>query len=150
MDLSSKQFDLKEAAEKGAWCQLVNPITGEELGVDETNPKKSKPTRIRVKGADSATYDQAVAHTAAMRQRETPSNKKRITDSMLLESMDKQKASRAVELAKVTMDWENIEMDGKPFPFNFDNAIELYRKHDWLADQVSNFFGDRTNYLGNA
>ncbi len=142
----SRGFDLRAAAEKGAWLQLVDPITGEELGVAE-----EKPCRIRVRGADSMAYEEAVARTVAMRSKKTlPPKKGRVTANQLLEAAGENEGMQAEELAAITLGWEHIEWEGAEFPHSHENAIKLYTEHRWIREQVIDFFGDRANFVGNA
>ena len=144
MDLCNKEFDLRTAAEKGAWMQLVHPVTGDELGV-----KENAPSKIMILGADSVNYEQAVARTVAFRSREQAPKKGSVTEKQILDAADKNAEFQAEELAAITLDWTNIEWNGESLKFDHDNAVMLYREHKWVRDQVIDFFADRTNYLGN-
>lgn len=137
----SKGFDLRIAAEKGAWLQLVDPVTGEELGVVD-----EKPCRIQVRGADSMAYEEAVARTVSLRSKDAAPKKGRVSAGQLLEAAARNEEMQAEELAAITIGWENIEWDGVEFPCNRDNAIKLYSQHRWIREQVIEFFGDRANF----
>ena len=143
VDLTHSGFDLQAAAEKGAWLQLLHPVSGEELGVDA-----GKPTRILIKGADSMSYEEAAARTVAMRSK-TTNPKRKVTTKGLLDASNKLAKAQSEELAAVTMGWEGIEWDGEVFEFSQENAEKLYNEYRWIRDQVMEFFGDRTNYQGN-
>ena len=143
VDLTHSGFDLQSAAEKGAWLQLLHPVSQDELGVEE-----GKPTRILIKGADSMSYEEAAARTVAKRSK-TTNPKRKVTTRSLLDAADKLGKAQAEELAAVTLDWENIEWDGEAFEFSEENAVKLYKEHRWIRDQVMEFFGDRANYQGN-
>ena len=146
MDLS-EGFDIQANAETGAWMQVLHPVTNEELGAEE-----KKPCRIKLRGSDSMAYEEAVARTVSMRQAELKGMRanKKITAESILESADKTAKFQAMELARITLAWENLEWNGKPLKFTEENAVMVYREHKWLRDQAVAFFEDRTNYQGNA
>lgn len=52
-------------------------------------------------------------------------------------------------LAKCTVDWTGIVVDGESLPCTEDNANKLYERFSWLRDQVEDFVNDRSNFLGN-
>ena len=35
VDFGSAEFDLRDAADDGAWCQLLHPVKRDELGVED-------------------------------------------------------------------------------------------------------------------
>ena len=141
----TKGFDLRTAAERGAWLQLLHPGTNEELGVAEGSP-----CRIKIQGADSMAYEEAAARTVALRSKKATSTRRKVSTQRLLEAAADNAKSQSEELAAITLEWENIEWDGEPLEFTTENAIKVYSEHRWIRDQVIEFFGDRTNYLGNA
>lgn len=144
-DLSVKGFDVKTYAENGGWLQLLHPVSGEELGVDE-----DKPCRIKVLGADATGYEEALAHSAALRANDPAAKKRgsrRITGKMLMEEREKTANMQAHELAAVTVDWENVEWQGESLEFSQKNAEMIYSAHEWIRQQVVEFFQDRTNFL---
>lgn len=50
-------------------------------------------------------------------------------------------------LAAITAGWsENLENDDGPIPFSHANAKKLYKEQDWIANQVSRFAMDLSNY----
>ena len=145
-DVSS--FDLRGDAERGAWLQLLDPITGEELGVVE-----DAPMRIKLQGADSMAYEEAIAHSVAVRGRK---NKPKVnpTAAAIRKAAQENAKSQSEELAKITLAWENIgygeddEGNIQPLEFNRKNAIMLYHEQGWIREQAINFFGDRVNFAG--
>ena len=142
----TKGFDLRAAAERGAWLQVLHPVTGEELGVAE-----GAPCRICIKGADSMSYEEAAARTVALRSKDIqPNAKRKVTTKRLLEASDKLGQAQSEEMAAVTLGWENVEWNGEPLEFTQENAIMVYSEHRWIREQVMEFFGDRANYQGNA
>ena len=150
MDLSATRFDLRSAAEKGAWLQLVDPVSGEDLGDKDDEGKMIQPCRIRVRGADSMAYEEAVARTVAMRSKKTPPKKGRVSANQLLEAAGENEGIQAEELAAITLGWENIQWQGEDFPHSHENAVKLYSEHRWIREQVIEFFGDRSSFTGNA
>lgn len=52
-------------------------------------------------------------------------------------------------LAKCTLEWENLEDDGKNIPLTLENAIEIYTKYPFVMEQILNFIQDRENFLSN-
>ena len=143
MDLGATEFDIQVHAEKGAWCQLLHPVTGVELGVEG-----GRPCRIRVKGADSLAYEEAVARTVSLRSKDALPKKGRVSERQLLEAAEKNSQNQARELAEITLGWEGLEWDGESFEFSSENAIKLYGEHRWIREQVIEFFGDRANFTG--
>ena len=146
MDLGSKRFDVRAAAEKGAWLQLLHPATDEELGVAE-----GRPCRIEILGADSSSYEEAVARSVALKAKEqapTAAKKRVVTAEKVLESAERNNEFVSEELAAITLGWEHIEWNGEPLEFNHENAVMLYMEHKWIREQTAAFFSDRTNYLG--
>lgn len=139
-------MDVRAAADKGAWMQLVHPFTNEEIGVEE-----KKPCRIKLLGADSGAYEEAVARTVSKRQAQLKGQRrsKHVTAEKILEESEKTSESQALELARVTVAWENIEWEGKELKLTQENAVMIYTAHKWIREQAQEFFADRTNYLGN-
>ena len=151
VDFSNKEFDVKAAAERGAWLQLVHPVTGKELGDEDEKGNLIRPCRIQLQGADSMAYEQSVAKTVAMRQRETPPTRRgRVNPRQIMDTADRNRGFQVDELVSITLNWENIEVDGEPFPFNHENAVRLYTDHPWIREQAIEFFTDRANFAGNA
>ncbi len=50
-------------------------------------------------------------------------------------------------LAASTMDWKNLEEDGTAIACNSENAEYIYRSYPIIADQVSAFIVERSNFL---
>ena len=42
VDFGSAEFDLRDAADDGAWCQLLHPVKRDELGVEDDAPVRIK------------------------------------------------------------------------------------------------------------
>ena len=142
-------FDLPGAADRGAWLELVNPITQEVIGADD-----GEPARIHLKGADSMAYEEAVAHTVAMQGRRPQRRRQNPTVGEILEAAQENNQAQAEQLAKITIGWENIgygvDDKGKPatLPFSHENAVRLYTEQRWVREQAIAFFSDRANFAG--
>lgn len=149
-ELSNSQFDLRAAAEAGAWMTVRDPHSQEELGERDDKGKIVKPTRIKIKGMDSLSYEESVARSAFLAQQQTVPPKNQLTERHLFDSMQRTKKSRAEELASITITWEGFTLEGEPYEFSYENAVHVYTKWSWIADQLSKFFIERSNYLGNA
>ena len=141
MDLS-QGFDVRAAAESGAWMQVLHPATDEELGVSD-----GRPCRIQILGADSTGYEEAVAKTASLKASDG-TKKGKVSARQILDAVRTNEQRQAEELASITVDWENIEWKGERLEFSEENAAMVYREHGWLRQQLITFFADRTNYLG--
>ena len=66
VDFGSAEFDLRDAADDGAWCQLLHPVKRDELGVED-----DAPVRIRIQGVDSMGFEKTIAKTAALQGQRT-------------------------------------------------------------------------------
>ena len=143
VDLNTSEFDLRDAADGGAWCQLLHPVTSDELGADE-----GKPARIRIQGIDSMGFEKALAKSAAIRAKE-PQRRAAISDQRIAAEAEKSERIQARELADVTIGWEHIEMDGQPYPFSRENALRLYTQYKWIREQLIVFVFERANFAGN-
>jgi hypothetical protein len=56
-------------------------------------------------------------------------------------------AERIELLARCTKAWGGLTQAGEPFACTFANAVSLYSKHRWLADQVAAFKDQRASFL---
>ena len=119
-------LDVAEKAEEGAELSLVHPVSGEEIGVF-----------LRLAGQDSATYVKAVRSVAAkrvMRKRMPPTSEELAQEAREI-------------LARVTLDWRGVKVDGQTLPYSRENALALYRRFSWIQEQAEGFVHDRGNYL---
>lgn len=128
MDL--KDLDLTAAADQGAWLTPVHPKTGEDL-----------PIKIHLASADSTRWI----------EEEARDKDKRLKAMAKVGRMPELSTAEIEErgirlLASVTLGWEGIEWEGKPCPFNEQNARVIYRTLRWLRDQVDAFVSDRGNF----
>lgn len=138
-DLAS--LDLASAADRGAWCILRHPGTGEDL-----------PIRIKIAGTDSQRWmAQERAFQDARLEKVHRQNK---APKILSKDLEK----RAVKiLSAVTMEWETsdgerwqsfIEFRGEKLQCNPANAERLYSDPGfvWIRTQLDEFAGDPANY----
>ena len=144
VDFGSAEFDLRDAADDGAWCQLLHPVKRDELGVED-----DAPVRIRIQGVDSMGFEKTIAKTAAFRSNE-PGQRGQMSEKRLLVLTEQAAKYQARELAEITIDWENIDWDGAVFPFNKENAVKMYARYKWIREQLIEFIAERANYAGNA
>jgi len=128
MDLA--QFDLVEAAEKGIVVELIHPVS-KELLEDEDG----KPVTIKVLGKDSRKWQQVAKRVLAR-----AAAKYRGKDTPVGET---EKGLREI-LAECTLSWTNIEYNDSPLKCNKENALMLYEKRGWIAEQVMEHASDRS------
>ena len=143
MDLGTKEFSFREAAEAGAWCQLTHPVTKAELGV-----KEGAPVRILIQGMDAVGFDASMLKSVALRA-SGPTIRGNLSDKRADALAEENIETQARELTESTIGWENIDWNGSPLEFNRANAHLLYATHKWIREQVITFIGERANYAGN-
>lgn len=127
MDLGS--VDTIASSNEGATLVLLHPKTGEETDI-----------QIVLYGPDSDVVrrlkrEQSERTLEALRK---PGSKPK------LEELDR---AASVFLAGATKGWANVERDGKPYPFTFENAVDLYQSFPWIREQVDRFIGDRRHFI---
>ena len=132
MDLAN--IDLRAAAEEGITVKLQHPATGDYL-VGEGGDNLT----ITVLGKDSETWQ-----NAAKRVNTRNANRykgKNIPNAAL-------EAALYEILGESTLNWsKNIEFDGAALKCNKENATMLYEKRNWIAEQLMEAAGERSNYL---
>ena len=126
------QFDLASLdsaakAEDGAELEVLHPISGEKLGI-----------AIRLAGTDSAVHRKA---TTAIASRRTKGGVRRNIN------LDDLQAESIEILARCTLSWSGVVLDGKDVPPSKEAAAALYTRFPWLREQVETFISDRANYL---
>lgn len=125
-DLS--EFDgLAAAQEEGIEIKIVHPKTGEEMGIT-----------IRVAGPESDR--QKKARNRLVNDRLTKNRNRRVTAAEL--EQDALKVSAASILG-----WENIQVKGKEFEFNLENAETLLRSYPFIREQVDSAINDRALFM---
>lgn len=130
MDLA--QFDLKEAADGGISVELTHPVTGELL---EDGGKKCT---IKVLGKDSGKWQQVTKRIEARNSNKFRNGK--------VPTAQVEKDLREI-LSECTVSWSNIDFQGSKLTCNKDNALMLYTKSIWIAEQVLESAADRANYF---
>lgn len=127
MDLNL--LDTKKLSNEGAWMRVLNIGTGEETDVE-----------ILLCGVDSQHFKNA------RREWENRRRDKLEKGAGLPNSEELEKA-RLATLVACTLDWRNLDLDGKSVACNSISANHVYRNFPWLREQVDNFIGDRRNFL---
>lgn len=132
VDLSS--LDTSRGAEQGFTVALTSPGTGEPLDIE-----------IDVMGADSDQYKDRSRDIQRRRQKAMEKARK-----LTFASPEEVEADVVELLVAVTTGWRNVEEGGKAVPFSGNAARELYRKYDWIREQVDAAINDRANFLPKA
>lgn len=127
MDLLSR--DLTEDANNGSELVLIDPYTDEEIDI-----------KIKLLGADSDIYQDASRKALQKLSRKKGSK-------ISQDNVDEAIRATCSIYAKVTVEWSNLEMDGKPFACNYENAFEVYLKFKWIREQVQKFIEERSNFM---
>lgn len=122
--------DVAAKAEEGAELEVLDPVTGEPVGV-----------YITLAGADSSLHRKA---TATITKRRLNGQK-----GFRAKGFDPEKVeAESIEiLAACTLSWKGVVVDGAALPCSRDNAIKMYTRFPWLREQVEQFIGDRSAYL---
>lgn len=128
MDLN--KLDLTKAANAGAWYALKHPVTSEEL-----------PMKIKVLGKDSEKFIQ-------------------LSEEFRRSSLDDLKANKTTEqrmasaseygdklLVACTLEWQGIELDGKKLDCTPENVKLVYKRFNWIKDQIDTAIADRANFI---
>lgn len=55
-------------------------------------------------------------------------------------------AKHLTRLARATVGWSGIKVDGKDLEFSEDAARSLYKRFRWIRSQAATFIGDRANF----
>jgi len=132
MDLAN--IDLQAFAEQGIEVRLQHPSTGEYLLDGDDNQ-----VTITVLGKDSELWQ----NTA-----------KRVNAKNAARYKDRKIPPSALEnalyeiLAECTIEWsKSIEYNGEVLPCNKENALMLYEKRNWIAEQLIEEAADRSAYF---
>jgi len=137
MDLS--QFNTQEKSEKGAKLHLAGP-DGTLLYDEESK----EPVTITLMGADSNLF------TSARHQMLTKRLKKQLGRRNQLHLTAEEMDNETLDiLVKCTLSWEHIVVSAARPPCTAENVRNLYRTYPWIREQVDEFIGDRSNFLGN-
>lgn len=122
--------DVAAKAEEGAELEVLDPVTGEAVGV-----------YIVLAGADSSVHRKATASLSKRRLNGQKGFRNKGWDP------EKMEAESIEILAACTLSWKGVLVDGAPLPCSRDNAIKMYTRFPWLREQVEQFISDRSEYL---
>lgn len=132
MDLS--KLNTRERSEQGAVLTIVDPKTRTPfLGYND------KPVTITLKGADCRAFKE-------MQYRQSD---KAFKGGRLKMSSAELAESSIQTLAKMTISWEGVSVNGEELPCTEANAAMVYREYEVVRAQVDEFVNDIENYLGN-
>lgn len=133
MDLS--KLDTSRLSDEGVKLHLLHPVTSKPLFAD---PAQKKPMTITVLGSDGERFNEL---------------RRELIDDRIAKLQDQRKPDmRSIEdaaiehLASITIGWENLIVDGKPFEYSKANARKLYQQK-WIREQVERFANNRANFL---
>ena len=124
------KLDTSKASEEGVWCDIENTSTGEQTGI-----------RIKVLGMDSKAYKDQTRKVQDRNLKKGFRGMKNLKSETL--------ENNRIELICVcTVEWENVQYNGKNVPCDVEKQRWLYKEYPWIFDQVDEFIGDRGNFLG--
>ena len=109
--------------ERGAWFDLLDPVTGQPTGI-----------RLKVAGPDSETQNRARLRLA--------DDLTDVADAEGRVSAEARERARIDSLARCVLAWE-ISEDGQPVPFTHGNIVRLLKAAAWVQAQVDSFAPDR-------
>uniref|UniRef100_A4WS90 Uncharacterized protein n=1 Tax=Cereibacter sphaeroides (strain ATCC 17025 / ATH 2.4.3) TaxID=349102 RepID=A4WS90_CERS5 len=121
-DLSSILADAEDQ-ERGAWFDLVDPVSGKPTGI-----------RFRVAGPDSLTQAKARLRMA--------DELAELADADGRVSAEAREKVRINTLARCVLGWEITE-EGESVPFSHANVVRVLRAAAWVQAQVDAFASDR-------
>ena len=130
MDLTT--LSTVEKAEAGFKMEIVNPATGVPVGAT-----------ITLAGIDSKIYQDA-QHKISNKRMKRMNSRGGVKFALTSEEVE----FESIELlARCTLGWENVDWEGSPLPFNFENAKMIYTVLLWLREQCVVAMEDRANFL---
>lgn len=124
--INLNDFDTLAGSDEGAEMTLRNPATNEPIDG----------TWIRLAGPDSKI---AKARKADIRRK----LRRQRTNTLDLNMLEEEATETRVA---ITLAWQGIELNG-PLNCTPENARMLYERFPWIAEQVDEFQGDRSNFL---
>ena len=134
MDLAL--MNTADSSEEGAWLEILDFDWETPIGCS-----------LLVLGPDSR-------EALKINDEEEKFNQKRLAESFAGSKKSKDSADNEVGADKairkalaLTKGWKDVEWDGKPFPFNTENALILFTKIPHIRVQVLNFYRDRANFM---
>lgn len=123
-------LDSVAVANQGETLALLHPGTNEELDIT-----------ITLMGSDSDEYRTTIKKRFEAAQRQAKNKRNQDVD------LDDAEQKSQELLAKMTLGWENLEMDGKSVKFSFEAAKDVYARFPWIREQVEKFISDRSNFI---
>jgi Cu/Ag efflux pump CusA len=120
-------FNSVEGSNEGAVMYVKHPVTGVETDA-----------WIKMAGPDSKLAKDRRASIQRLLR-----GKKTIAD-VDIDTLEEEALRTRVAL---TLDWGNIEDGEKKLTFNDKNVRYVYENFPWLAEQVDEFQGDRSNFF---
>lgn len=127
------QLDTIAEADKGAAMALLHPVTRQPL-VDAAG----QPIAITLAGMDSQAF--RAAQRAATNKRLAQRGRAKLT----AEELD---AEQLDTLARCTLSWSGIVLDGAALPCTTANARQLYERLPWVREQADEYIADRANFI---
>ena len=132
MDLG--QFDVKSGSNKGAFLHLTHPVSGERLVTDD-----GQDIGLTLLGEHSDLVRKKIHKLVNTRN----NGKRRVK----AQTSSEQNEQDGIDLlAGATLEVHNIEWNGETV--TVDNVDRFYRDCPWAKDQVDEFVGDMSNFLG--
>jgi Cu/Ag efflux pump CusA len=123
------QFNSVEGSNEGAVLYLKHPVSGVDTDA-----------WIKMAGPDSKLAKQRRAQIQRLLR-----GKRNVSD-IDIDTLEKEAMETRVAL---TLDWGNIEDEGK-LQFKEENVRKVYTEYPWVAEQVDEFQGDRSNFFTNS
>lgn len=120
------QFNSVEGSNEGAVLYLKHPVSGVDTDA-----------WIKMAGPDSKLAKQRRAQVQRLLR-----GKRNVAD-IDIDTLEKEAMETRVAL---TLDWGNIEDEGK-LQFKEENVRKVYTEYPWVAEQVDEFQGDRSNFF---
>jgi len=124
------KLDLTKSSNEGAWVDLKHPATAEKL-----------PMKIKVIGKDSDKFIEMSEKYSRSSLDDLKTNKS------FEQRLEKSKEYADSLLINCTIDWQGIELDGKKLDFTPDNVKLIYKRFNWIREQVDAAIADRANFL---
>lgn len=116
--------------ERGAWLDLLDPVTGRSTGI-----------RFKLAGPDSETQNRARLRLA--------DDLSDVADADGRVSAEARERARLDSLARCILDWEISEGD-EPLPLTHANAVRVLRASNWLQAEVDAFASSRVHFRKDA
>ena len=129
MDLN--QLDTVSAANEGAKLELRDAQGSPSLKDD------GAPVTITLLGKDSDVF---------VKQQNAVTNRRLAAGTRLKLTSEAIQADGTALLAKCTIGWDGIVVDGESLACTYENALKLYNRFPIIREQVDEFIGERGNF----